>query len=204
MNMQSPQPKRPYRMATRAQAAVATGERLLAAAWRHFASRPYEDVLLRDVAAEAGVTPQTLHARFGGKEQLFTAAYAWFAREEIAERPAVPTTDVRAAIDQVYERYEQNGEAVLRMLSQEERIPAIRQMTDAGRAYHRRWAQLTFAPLLHGLRGKARERRLTAIVIATDLLVWKLLRHDAKLSRAQAELTVLEMIEGPSSFGASA
>ncbi|HEX3520066.1 MAG TPA: helix-turn-helix domain-containing protein [Solirubrobacteraceae bacterium] len=197
--MQSPQSKRPYRMATRAQAAAATRERLLAAAWRHFATRPYEDVLLREVAAEAGVTPQTLHARFGGKEQLFAVAYEWFARQEIAERPAVPTTDVRAAVAQVYDRYEQHGEAVLRMLSQEERIPAIRQRTDAGRAYHRRWAQLTFAPLLHGLRGNARERRLTAIVTATDLLVWKLLRHDAKLSRVHAELAVLELIQGPSS-----
>jgi AcrR family transcriptional regulator len=186
-------------MATRAQAAAATGERLLAAAWRHFATRPYEDVLLREVAAEAGVTPQTLHTRFGGKEQLLTAAYSWFARQEIAERPAVPTTDVGVAIAQVYDRYEQHGEAVLRMLSQEERIPAVRHMTDAGRAYHRRWVELTFAPLLHGLRGKARERRLTAIVTATDLLVWKLLRHDAKLSRGQAELTVLELIQGPSS-----
>ena len=191
-------------MVTRAQAAAETGERLLAAAWRHFTSRPYEQVLLREIAAEADVTSQTLHARFGSKEQLFSAAYAWFAREEIAERPAVPTTDVQAAIAQLYDRYEQHGQAVLRMLSQEERIPTIRQMTDAGRAYHHEWARLTFAPLLHGLPDGARERRLAAIVTASDLLVWKLLRHDTKLPRKKAEQVAVELIQGPSSDRAPA
>jgi len=83
---------------------------------------------------------------------------------------------------------------VLRMLSQEERVPAIRQMTDAGRMYHRTWAARTFKPLLSGLRGRARERRLAAIVVATDLLVWKLLRLDMQLERGEAERTVADML----------
>src|SRR5271154_1779848 len=58
------QSKRPYRMSARADAANATAERLLEAAWRHFATRPYEQVRLREIAAEAGVTVQTLHLRF--------------------------------------------------------------------------------------------------------------------------------------------
>jgi hypothetical protein len=99
------------------------------------------------------------------------------------------------AIALLYDRYEQHGQAILRMLSQEERIPTVRQMNEAGRAYHRHWAERTFAPLLHGLRGSSRERRLAAIVIATDLLVWKLLRHDMQLNRKNAERTVTEMLE---------
>ncbi|HEX4280638.1 MAG TPA: helix-turn-helix domain-containing protein [Solirubrobacteraceae bacterium] len=182
-------------MTTRAEAAAATGERLLSAAWRHFATRPYEEVRLRSIATEAGVSAQTLHDRFGSKEELFTAAYAWFGRQEVAERPATPTDDVPSAVTQLYDRYEEHGQAVLRMLSQEERIPAVHQMTEAGRAYHRHWAATTFAPRLRGLRGKARERRLTAIVVATDLLVWKLLRHDMQHDRAGAERIVIEMIE---------
>lgn len=182
-------------MTARAQAATATGERLLAAAWRQFATRPFEEVVLREIATEALVTPQTLHARFGTKEELFTAAYAWFGRQETAERPATPTTEVSAAISQLYDRYEQHGQAILRMLSQEERIPAVRKMTDAGRAYHRHWSQTTFKPLLTGLRGARREWRLTAIIIATDLLTWKVLRLDMKLSRNNAEQVVVEMIE---------
>jgi len=182
-------------MTARAEAAAATGERLLAAAWRHFATRPYEEVRLREIASEAHVTAQTLHARFGSKEELFIAAYAWFGWQEMSERPAAPTADVAEAITQLYDRYEQHGRAILRMLSQEERIPAVRQMTEAGRTYHQHWAETTFAPLLRGLRADRRERRLTAIVIATDLLVWKLLRLDMKLQREQAERIVIEMIQ---------
>lgn len=183
-------------MTARAEAAAATGERLHAAAWRHFATRPYEEVLLREIAAEAKVTAQTLHARCGSKEELLIAAYSWFGQQEMSNRPAAPTTDVPGAIALLFDRYEEHGQAILRMLSQEERIPTIRQMTDAGRAYHRHWAEETFAPLLRGLRGDRRERRLTAIVIATDLLAWKLLRLDMGLPREKAEDVVAEMVQG--------
>ena len=205
MNLSSSSQERPqkrtYRMAARAEAAVATGERLLTAAWRHFATRPYEEVRLREVAAEAGVTAQTLHDRFGSKEELFIAAYAWFGQQEMSGRPPAPASDVPEAIAVLFDRYEAHGRAILRMLSQEERIPTIHQMTEAGRAYHRYWAETTFAPLLHGLRGDRRERRLTAIVVATDLLVWKLLRLDMKLPREEAERIVAEMVHGSPQAG---
>ncbi|HEV3045919.1 MAG TPA: helix-turn-helix domain-containing protein [Solirubrobacteraceae bacterium] len=184
-------------MSARAQAAAETAERVLATAWKHFASRPYERVRLREIADEAGVSAQTLHNRFHSKEELFTAAFMHWGLNEISEREAAPVDDAREAIRVLFDRYETQGDAVLRQLSQEETIPAVRQMTDAGRAYHRHWARHTFAPLAAGLSGAARERRLTAIVTATDLLVWKLLRRDARLARAQAERVMLEMIDPP-------
>jgi len=181
-------------MSARADAAAHTRARVLSAAWERFAGQPYEDVLLREIAADAAVSAQTLHTAFGSKEQLFTAAYRWWGQQVIAARETAPVGQVPEAIANLFDAYETHGGAVLRMLSQEERIPAVRQMTEAGRAYHRAWAQKTFAPQLHGLRGAARERRLSAIVVATDLLVWKLLRRDMGLERAEAERIVGEMV----------
>jgi AcrR family transcriptional regulator len=181
-------------MSARADAAAATRERLLAAAWMLFSERPYEDVRLREVAAVAQVTTQTLHAHFGSKDQLLIAAFVRWGAEETARRDTAPAGQVPEAIAVLFDRYELQGPTVLRMLAQEERIPAIRQMTDAGRAYHREWAARTFKPLLSGLRGGSRERRLHAIVVATDLLVWKLLREDMRLERAEAERIVIEMV----------
>lgn len=186
--------KRPYRMSARAQAAAATRERLLAAAWRHFASYPYEDVRLHEIASEAAVSTQTLHTQFGSKDELLTAAYVWFGRQEITQRDTAPSGDIHLAIEILFDRYEAHGAAILRMLSQEERVPGISQMTDIGRTYHREWAEKTFAPFLRGRRGASRQRRLTAIVIATDLLVWKLLRQDMRLDRDNAEKVVAEMV----------
>jgi AcrR family transcriptional regulator len=183
-------------MAARADGAAATRERLLAAAWEHFATCPYEDVRLSEIAADAKVTVQTLHTQFGSKEQLFTTVALRWGLQETARRDEAPVGQVREAIEILFDSYEANGKTVLRMLSEEERIPAVRRITDAGRAYHRDWAARTFQPLLRGLRGPARERRLTTIVIATDLLVWKLLRHDMQLDRPAAEQIVTEMV-GP-------
>jgi AcrR family transcriptional regulator len=195
MSTSSSSKKRPYRMSARAKAVAATRERLLAAAWQHFASHPYEDARLQEIAAAAGVTAQTLHTQFGSKDQLLTAAYVWFGQREISQRDMAPAGDIRQAIKVLFDRYEAHGKAVLRMVSQEDRIPAIAQMTEAGRAYHSVWAAKTFAPLLRGLRGASRERRLAAIVVATDLLVWKLLRQDMQLGRDSAEQIVAEMVQ---------
>jgi AcrR family transcriptional regulator len=182
-------------MSARADAAAATGERLLAAAWKHFGTRPYEDVRLREIAADAGVTEQTLLARFHSKDDLLVAAYTWWGMGEMERRDAAPAGRFPDAVTNVFDHYEAHGTAILRMLSQEDRIPAVRELTDVGRAYHRDWAGRIFRPLLAGLPRAPRERRLTALVIATDVLVWKLLRHDMQLGRPQAEKTVLEMIE---------
>jgi AcrR family transcriptional regulator len=191
----SPSKKRPYRMSARAETAATTGERLISAAWQHFASRSYDVVRLREIAEDAGVTAQTLHARFGSKEQLFTAAFMWWAQQEMTKRNTAPVGDAREAIRVLFDRYEVHGAAILRMLSQEERIPAVRRMTDSGRAYHRRWVERTFQPLLPVSPADARKRRVNAIVVASDLLVWKLLRLDMQLDRHDAERTVTYMIE---------
>jgi AcrR family transcriptional regulator len=186
--------KRRYRMVARAVAAAETRERLLASAWRHFSERPYEQVRLADVAADAGVTVQTLHLRFGTKDELFVAAWGWAIGPEGARRDEAPIGDVEAAVRLIYDSYERTGDAALRLLAEEDRIAAVRRMTDAGRAWHRDWVERTFAPALAGVAGAERERRLASLVVSTDLLVWKLLRREMGLPRPTAERIVLEMV----------
>ena len=187
-------PKRTYRMVARAEAAAATQERIFASAWRNFSERPYEQVRLADVATDAGVTVQTLHSRFGKKDELFVATWLWAVGPEGARRDRARVGDVRQAVRIIYDSYELQGDAVLRLLAQEDRIPTVREMTDAGRAWHRGWVERTFAPRLAGLKGAARERRLVSLIVATDLLVWKLLRREMGLGRATAERIVIEMV----------
>ena len=186
--------KRKYRMVARAEAAAATRERILEAAWRRFSKDLYEEVRLADIAADAGVSEQTIYSRFGTKDQLFVAAWAWAIVPEGERRDRAPVGDVSEAVRLLYDSYEAQGDAGLRLLAEEDRNPAIREMTDAGRAWHRAWVERTFAPLLAGSRGAARERRLVALVVATDILVWKLLRREMGLDRATAERIVIGMI----------
>lgn len=181
-------------MTARAELVAANGERMLAAAWRRFSTSPYDEVRLADVARDAGATIQTLHARFGRKDRLFVAAWQWKMRPEGARRDLAAVGDVSAAVRLLYDSYERDGDAVIRLLAEEDRFPAVREMADSGRAWHRGWVERTFAPFYAGLRGTERERRIAALVVATDLQVWKLLRRDMKLGRNASEQIVVDMI----------
>lgn len=186
--------RRRYRLVARAEAAAATRERLLASAWRHFSDRSFEAVRLAEVASLAGVSVQTLLAHFGTKDDLFVAAWQWRMAPEGARRDSAPVGEVRAAVEVLYDSYDQDGDAVLRLLAEEQRIPAVREMADAGRRWHRGWVERTFRPLLDGTSGAERENRLTALVVTTDLLVWKLLRREMALGRETAEQVVIQMV----------
>ena len=186
--------RRPYRMSARASAAEKTRERLLTAAWEEFTARPYEEVKLTEIAERAEVTVQTLHLRFGSKEELFTASFVAWGMPVIAAREEAPVGDIAGAVANLFDHYEPHGAGILRMLSQEERIPAVAEMTEAGRQYHRAWVEKTFAPQLEGLKGNPRRRRIAALALATDVLAWWFFRQDYGLTRTEAERAVAETI----------
>ena len=71
---------------------------MLSVAWERFCERPYEQVRLADIAGDAGVTVPTLYSRFGTKEDLFVAAWRWFARPQGVRRDGVAVGDLRAGI----------------------------------------------------------------------------------------------------------
>ncbi len=181
-------------MVARAEAAAATRERILEAGWGRFSKLPYEEVRLADVASDADVSEPTVYSNFSTKDRLFMAAWIWGFGPEVDRRDQAPVGDVREAVRLLYDSYEAQGDAGLQILAAENRIPAIRQMADAGRAWHRAWVERTFAPLLKSSRGPVRERRLVALAVATDILVWKLLRREMELDRNTAERIVIEML----------
>src|SRR3954454_14038509 len=125
--------KRPYRMAARAEGAAATRQRVLSSAWGQFSERPYEDVRLADIARDADVTVQTIHGTIGSKDDLFVAAWIWAAASAGEHRLHAKVGDVVGAVHLLYDSYEEGGDGFLRVLAQEERIPAVRQMADSGR-----------------------------------------------------------------------
>lgn len=186
--------RRSYRMTARAKAAAATGERVLSAATEMFLTRPYDQVSLDDVAREAGVTVQTVLRRFGSKAGLVAAGAEVGIQRVRAERAGAPIGDLVGAVHNLIDHYEEWGARILRMLAQEENVPPLRKVTDAGRRLHRRWVERTFAPWLRGSRA-ARARRLAQLVAVTDVYVWKLLRQDQGLARNGTERTLLELLQ---------
>ena len=191
--METPQ-KRPYRMRARAEAAAETGQRILEAVIELHRERFFDQVSLEDIAERAGVTVQTVIRRFGSKEQLIEAAAEEGTRQVTHQREQAPVGDIEGAVKNLIEHYEEWGDTALRLLAQEERVPAFRPVTDAGRAFHYEWVERTFAPLLAKRTGMARRRLLAELIAICDVYFWKLLRRDVGLSREQTELAIRETI----------
>jgi AcrR family transcriptional regulator len=188
-------PRRPYRMVARAASAASTGERILDATVEIFWEGPTVQLSLHDIASRAGITVQTVIRRFGGKDGVIAAAVERETAKVAATRdPALVTSPVEA-IRQLVDHYEALGDRVIQMLAEEVRAPALRQVAESGRRFHREWCERVFEAALAPLTGRTRERRLAQLVAVCDVYTWKLLRRDAGLSRRHTELALLELLE---------
>jgi AcrR family transcriptional regulator len=181
-------PKRSYRQSARAEAAEARAERILDVFMARMGDSWFDEIRLEDVAREAEVTVQTVIRKFGGKDGLLTALSERL-HTEVTTRRAVAPGDIDAAMRVVAEDYDVIGDMVIRVLGQEDRHPALRRLTDLGRASHRGWIAQVFDQWLAPLPGPEARRALDALVVATDLYVWKLVRRD--MGRSRAELMAL-------------
>jgi len=152
-------------MVRRLEQAEATAARVLDAAWHRFSTQPYEAVRLADVAADAGVTVQTLHLRFGTKEGLFTAALQRWMAEQGQRRVDARVGDIEDVVRVLYDNYDDQGEIGLRVIAQEDRIPAIRGYTDVGRRWQRAWVAEGLGPFLAAAPPQARAGTLQMLAV---------------------------------------
>ena len=186
--------KRRYRMTARAEAAAATRQAIVDAYLAVIVDRDYDEITLESVAERAGVTVQTVIRRFGSKEELFATVARETAAEEAALRAEAIPGDVRAAVRSLVVRYERIGDVVLRVLGQEDRFPALREVTDAGRKIHYGWVERAFSPFLETMTPALRRRRRGQLVALTDIFTWRLLRRDLGFGQRQTELAMTEMV----------
>jgi AcrR family transcriptional regulator len=186
--------KRPYRMEARAEAATAT-RASIAGAWLALSRiLDYDEITLDLVAERAGVAVQTVIRHFGSKEQLFVTVARDVAAEEASLRELTSVGDVEEAVRAVVGHYERIGEIVLRLLGQENRFPAIREITDEGRRIHYEWVERAFAPFLADANRTERRRRRAQLIALTDIYTWKLLRRDLGLGTRETTAAMAQMV----------
>ncbi|GAA4406966.1 hypothetical protein GCM10023168_22500 [Fodinibacter luteus] len=189
-------------MTARARAVQETRERVLDAVVSLHEQRLSSDISLADVAADAGVSVQTVLRHFGSREGLVDAALERATAAVEDERRSEPG-DVAGAVRVVVEHYERRGDGVLLLLAQEGTEAFATRVTSNGRVMHRRWVTECFAPLLPP--GAGREEAVDLLVVATDVYTWKLLRRDRGLpvpvTRARMEALVRAVLERPGRGG---
>jgi AcrR family transcriptional regulator len=176
-------------------ASTAATRRSIADAWLSvFTEVHYGEITLELVAARAGVSVQTVIRHFGSKDELFVAVVRAVAADEAARRAGTPVGDTATAIRALVGDYERIGEVILRLLAQEDRLPELRAAADTGRRIHQEWVERVFAPHLDGLPPAERARRRGQLVALTDILLWKVLRHDQGFGRRRSEVAITEMV----------
>jgi len=188
-------PVRQYTQGARADATEATGQRIVEAFLARLMTHWFDQITLESVAEDAGVTVQTIVRRFGGKAGLLSSSVETLSMQINAQR-ATPSGDLDTLIDNLFKDYERTGDAVLRLLALEPRHAALKTVLDIGRAEHRRWVAGHFAKWIDRLEPAAQKRMLDALVIATDVYTWKLLRRDMGRSMKVSALTLRSIIEG--------
>ena len=192
---------RAYQMEARADAVEQTRENILRATYDLWLEQhEWDDVSLEQIAERAGVSKQTVIRQFGSKDKLAYATVDWQRLVEEAGRIVEPG-NVAGAVDVLIERYEKMGDANVRALALEQRIPAIRYLLEQGRASHRAWVERVFRGFLPKRKGAARRRRVMAFYAATEVMIWKLLRRDFQLSRKDTRAVFLALVAGLASDG---
>jgi AcrR family transcriptional regulator len=182
-------------MESRADSVEATRESILRAAYELWLAHDYDELTLEEVGKRAGVTKQTVIRQFGSKERLAVAVVDFQRPLEEAGRTVEPG-DVAAAIEVLVSRYEKMGDANVRVLALEHRVPAIRYLLEAARKSHQGWVERVFAPYLPERKSTLRRRQVMAFYGATEVMLWKLLRRDFGLSRAETEAVLLTLVTG--------
>ena len=172
-------------MELRAAAAEATRERIVDAAAEAFLDGWYDDITLAEVAKRAGVSGQTVINHFGGKEGLAAAAYERLGRQMTGIRYTPEAGDVARLVEVLVDDYETTGDAIVRLLALEERVPSVQPLLVRGRASHREWVTEMLRP----------GDRVPELVVATDVYTWKLLRRDQGLSRDETVAAMLRIVQ---------
>lgn len=180
-------------MNARADAAHQTAERIVDAMLERLKATPYEHIRIEDVAADAGVTGQTVIRRFGGKAALMIATVERELGRIAAAREAAAQSSPGETLHDLVVHYERYGALILKTYAEAPLVPGLPELAARGRAFHVDWCRRAFA--LDPTLGEAeRARREAQVVAICDATTWRILRFDGDLDPAQAEVALGELL----------
>jgi AcrR family transcriptional regulator len=183
---------RSYDMTTRSRKEAETTTRILAATEHLLTEQSLEHVNLGNIAKRAGTTVQTVLRHMGSRDGCLEAVAREVSGRIARQRGMTSPGNIDDAIADLTEHYENDGRLILNLLTQEHSgdsfaSAAIRK----GRSFHRSWVQRCFAPYLHDRDAVT----VDALLSATDLYVWKLLRLDLRRSRKSVRTIITTMVK---------
>jgi AcrR family transcriptional regulator len=188
---------RAYDMTKRVEAVEGTRHRIAAAALELFKAREFDAVSLKDIAAAAGVSHQTVLNRCGSKAGVLLAGAELFSEQVQELQAGAVAGDVASVVRTTCDRYEVLGDANARWAAMSTRAPEIEAGLAHGRLWFQSWLQEMLGELMPGAdEPEERRRVLLGLHAALDVFTWKLFRRDLGLSREQTELQLTDLVLG--------
>lgn len=183
-------------MTTRAESANKTRDCVVSAAVDCFGSQPFDAVSLKAIAAAAGVGLQTVIRVGKSKEELFMLAAERLLADMAQQLTDVPDDNPEVVLGFLMATYEAWGDRMMRLLTQEDRIPTIKDFARRIRSVQAMRIQRLFEDQLAQLDDAARERRLVSLMAISGSHMWHVLRRVHGLSREQTASSIWEMVSG--------
>lgn len=180
-------------MTARAKDAERTGERIVDAMLGRFETTPYEHIRIDDIAADAGVTGQTVLRRFGSKPALMNATVERELARIVAAREAAAHASPVETIGALVTHYERYGALILKTYAEAPLVPGLPAIAAQGRAFHVDWCRRAFT-LDPSLAESEAARRTGQIIAICDATTWRILRFDGGLDPAQTEIALRELL----------
>jgi AcrR family transcriptional regulator len=179
-------------MTLRAEKAAENRRRVVEAARELFDAQS-STFTLDEVAARSGTSVQTVLRLFGSKQHLLVETIGSGRNAMIAHPLPI---SVEGAVTQLFDDYEEIGDRVIRVLAEEDRVGGFSELAADGRRSHREWVEVAFGDALRNVTEPRRTLIITALLAATDVYLWKLMRRDLRLDRSDAETVVLTLVQG--------
>ena len=165
-------------MTARAEKMARTEERIMRTAVSLWKEKSLRDITLEMIAENAGVTVRTLLRKYGSKDGVIQASMESEAARAAVTRMLPVSSDPGELISSLLDEYESMGDAVIRTIYLSDELPVAADILARGRAIHREWCEMSFGQYLCASDAAERELRLTSIIAATEIYLWKLLRRD--------------------------
>ena len=141
----------------------------------------------------AGVSVQTILRAFGSKDGLLvkTLEYEAPAALDFSVYSNIKIEDLDQLVTTLFKIYEKIGDLVIHALAHEHRSPEFQKSLDVGRDFHKALVSGAFGIYIHRRPLSERSVLFHALLTATDIYMWKILRRDEVLSFDASVATVV-------------
>jgi AcrR family transcriptional regulator len=186
--------KKPYSANIQKEIKTHTSQRILEAVKALTLDFWLDEITLLQIAEKANVSIQTLFRHFGSREQLIQHSVRQISAE-IQTRHAIPKeVSVQSIVSNLNEYYELNGQMIIRLRSQAERLEEFEEFQSGWQKSHHRWVQNSFAIYLQALTTVSQNELTDTLFGLTDVHFWYVYHHELRKSKQELNLIWIRIL----------